>query len=317
MRIGAIDIGSNSIRLLVADFHSGAENDLVTIARAGEACRLGRGLDRTGHVDAEIAERAAVLAAEFARRARSLGAERLVVGATAALRKAENGAEVAASIGERCGERVRVLSGEDEARLVYRAVVLGLGRPARRSACVVFDLGGGSTEVVSGLGEQPGRWASLPFGAVSLTEKFLDGTPRAERLEELEQAVGEQIMHGCALMPATTPMLVGVGGTITVLASMDRGLTTYEPTLIEGWAIEAERLEQLATRILESNESEREAWPVMGKGRADIVLAGVLVVRLLTRRFPSRWLLASTQGLRYGLARLAAEGLGSDRVTRE
>jgi len=315
MRIGAIDIGSNSIRLVVAHFHPGADNDLVTIARAGEACRLGRGLDRTGRVDSVIAERAAVLAAEFARRARSLGAERLVVGATAALRKAENGAEVAAAIGERCGERVRVLSGEDEARLVYRSVVLGLGGPARRSACVVFDLGGGSTEVVSGLGEQAGRWASLPFGAVSLTEKYFDGgTPGLERLEDLEQEVGEQIMHGCALMPASTPMLVGVGGTITVLASLDRGLTTYEPALIEGWAIEAERLETLADRILGSGEAERESWPVMGKGRADIVLAGVLVVRLLTRRFPSRWLLASTQGLRYGLARLAAEGLGNDRL---
>jgi exopolyphosphatase/guanosine-5'-triphosphate,3'-diphosphate pyrophosphatase len=112
MRIGAIDIGSNSIRLLVADFHPGADNDLVTIARAGEACRLGRGLD---HRPRGLRDRGtrAVLAAEFLRGARSL-AERLVVGATAALRKAEEGAEVAAMIGERCGERVRVLSGEDE-----------------------------------------------------------------------------------------------------------------------------------------------------------------------------------------------------------
>jgi exopolyphosphatase/guanosine-5'-triphosphate,3'-diphosphate pyrophosphatase len=312
MRVGAIDIGSNSIRLLVADIRAGSEpQELVTVARAGESCRLGMGLEKNGAVDAEMAERAATVAGEFARRARSLGAVHTVVGATAALRQAENGAAVASAIGERTGLRVRILSGQDEARLVYQAVVLGLRAMARRSPCVVFDLGGGSTEVVSGLGPEAGRWASLPFGAVSLTEKFIRSNPAGEgEVSALVEEVQRHLMHHCALMPEVTPMFAGVGGTVTVLASLDRDLSVYEPALIEGWFIESSRLEELIRRVASSTEDHRRTWPVLGRGRSDIMVAGALAVRLLAERFHSRGLVCSTQGLRYGLARLAAAEAG-------
>lgn len=311
MRVGAIDVGSNSIRLLVADIQAGGP-ELVTVARAGEPCRLGRGLETSGAVDAETADRAVTVASEFARRARSLGAVHTVVGATAALRTAENGAQVAAAIAERTGFKVRILSGQDEARLVYQAVVLGLRSVARRSPCVVFDLGGGSTEIVSGLGSEAGRWASLPIGAVSLTEKFVRSDPvGAEEIAALADEVREQLMHHCALMPDVTPVFAGVGGTVTVLACLDRDLSVYEPDLIEGWRIESARLAQLLRRVTTSSEAGRGHWPVLGRGRSDIVVAGALVVGLLAERFRSRGLVCSTQGLRYGLARLAASEAGA------
>jgi exopolyphosphatase/guanosine-5'-triphosphate,3'-diphosphate pyrophosphatase len=307
MRVGAIDIGSNSVRLLVAEVPDGGTGTLTPIARAGEACRLGRGLDRTGRIEAEIGERAAALTQEFVRRARSLGARRIVIGATAALRRAENGIEIAGVIERRSGLPIRILSGEDEARLVYEAVISGLGTPARRRAGVVFDLGGGSTEVVSGVGLQPGRWKSLPFGAVTLTEKFLAGTPPTpEQIDLLVAFVDENLMQQCAYMPAETPLLAGVGGTVTVLAALDRGIEVYEPSLLDGWLIPAERLELLIERVAGSTERERSEWTVLGHGRSDIVAAGALVVRSLVRRFRSPGLTCSTQGLRYGLARLAA-----------
>jgi exopolyphosphatase/guanosine-5'-triphosphate,3'-diphosphate pyrophosphatase len=312
MRVGAIDIGSNSIRLLVADVPSGENHgELVTVARAGEPCRLGRGLGKSGAVDEETAGRAASVASEFARRARSLGAVHIVVGATAALRRADNGAAVAAAIADRSGLPVRILSGQDEARLVYQAVVLGLRSVARRSPCVVFDLGGGSTEIVSGLGSEAGRWVSLPFGAVSLTEKFVRSNPiGADEIAALGEEVQGHLMHDCALMPEVTPVFAGVGGTVTVLACLDRSLTTYEPGLIEGWRIEPERLVDLIRRVTLSTEDGRSQWPVLGRGRSDIVVAGALVVSLLAARFRSRGLVCSTQGLRYGLARLAAAEAG-------
>ncbi len=309
MRVAAIDVGSNSVRLLVADVTGVAVDsaEAVTVARAGESCRLAKGLERTGNVEPEMAERAAELATDFARRARALGAVHTLVGATAALRNAANGDWVASLIQARSGLPVRILSGDDEARLVYRSVVAGLGARVRQHACVVFDIGGGSTEVVSGVGSRPGRWTSLPFGAVSLTERHLHSNPPSgKEVEELEAEVNDGIMHQCALMPDRAPVLVGVGGTITVLASMDRQLAVYEPGQIEGWAIPALQLQELILRLIGSREDDRRSWPVMGEGRSDIVAAGGLVVRALHRRFPSDRLVCSTQGLRYGLARLAA-----------
>ena len=309
MRVGAIDIGSNSIRLLVADVPAAeGQGELLTVARAGEPCRLGRGLATGGEIDPEIAGRAADVAADFARRARVLGATHVVAGGTAALRRAVNGEAVAAKIGAQIGVPVRILSGEEEARLVYRSVILGLREVARRSACVVFDLGGGSTEVVSGLGPEPGRWVSLPLGAVSLTESHIRSNPVTEdEIEALSVEVRSHLMHDCALMPSSTPLFAGVGGTVTVLASLDRGLTTYDPALLEGWTIAATRLDGLIERVIFSSEEDRSRWPILGRGRSDIVVAGALVIRLLAERFRPHGLICSTQGLRYGLARLAAE----------
>ena len=312
MRVAAIDIGSNSIRLLVADVaeRGGPEGTLETVARAGEVCRLARGLDRAGTIEEDLAQRVGILAAEFVRRARQLGAKHIVIGATAAIRSARNGAEVAAIVERRSGLPVRVLTGDDEAQLVYRSVVLGLGRSAAHSACVAFDIGGGSTEVVSGVGASAGRWVSLPFGAVSLTERYLRSEPPdpAEMLA-LESEVRDGIMHHCALMPEKVPLLVGVGGTVTVLASMDRELKSYDPALLEGWSIRPERLSGLVDRLVRSRHQDRRVLTIVGEGRADIVVAGALAVALLFKRFPSPALVCSTQGLRYGLVRMAAEEL--------
>jgi len=309
MRVAAIDIGSNSIRLLVADVEEIAGGVSVeSLARAGEICRLARNLNRTGAIEEEAAQRAGVLAAEFVRRARALGAQHIVVGATAAIRSARNGAPVAEIVGRQAGVPVRVLSGDEEARLVYRSVILGLGRSASRSACVAFDIGGGSTEVVSGVGAFAGRWASLPVGAVSMTERHLHSDPPSQdEIEALSVEVRSVIMHECALMPSRVPLLVGVGGTVTVLASMDRGLSSYDPVLLEGWCIRPGRLASLVEQLATSRHDDRRGRQIIGEGRADIVVAGALVVALLSERFPSGGLICSTQGLRYGLVRLAAE----------
>src|SRR5437867_9092221 len=129
MRVAAIDIGSNSVRLLVADASKSGDREfsIRTVARAGEPCRLARGLGETGRIGDSISTKAAQLAADFVDRSRALGARRVVIGATAALRDASNGADVALAIGNRVGVPVRILTGDDEARLTYRSVVIGLG----------------------------------------------------------------------------------------------------------------------------------------------------------------------------------------------
>jgi exopolyphosphatase/guanosine-5'-triphosphate,3'-diphosphate pyrophosphatase len=309
MRVCAIDIGTNSVRMLVAevDDSGGPSASLRAIARSGEPCRLGHGLGRTGAIEATMAGRAGELSKQFYDRARGLGVERVLVAATAAIRGASNGSEVASEIQSRIGLPVRILSGEDEARLTYGSVVAGLGVGATRSACVVFDLGGGSTEVVSGVGPQVGRWASMPVGAVSLTERYLSSDPPSQaEIQALKTAVRDELMHDCAYMPESAPILAGVGGTVTVLALLDRGDNDYDPGRIEGWLVTPERLRTLVHQVVASPLSLRRSWRAMGEGRADIAAAGALMVEALFDRFPSRGLLCSTQGLRYGLARLAA-----------
>jgi exopolyphosphatase/guanosine-5'-triphosphate,3'-diphosphate pyrophosphatase len=317
MRVGAIDIGSNSVRLLVAEIPEGEPwgPDLDTLARAGEACRLGRGLHESGRVDEELVDRAGTIVGEFLRRARSLGARHIVAAATAALRRASNGATAAERISELAGVPVRILSEADEARLVYRSVVMGLGKSVRGSQCVVFDLGGGSTEVVSGVGERLGRWTSLPFGAVTLTERLVaSDPPTADQLTSARAWVRGELMHDCALFPERTAVLAGVGGTITVLAALDAGMTTYDPAQLEGAYMPRERVMALVDRIVHSSQAERRSMPIMGEGRADIVGTGALVVEGLLERFRAPGLLCSTQGLRYGLARLAAEEWRAQRA---
>ncbi len=309
MRVGAIDIGSNSIRLLVAEVSDGGAGGerLETLARSGESCRLGRGLHESGRVDDDLVERAGAIVGEFVRRARSLGARHVLAAATAALRRASNGA-AAERMSELAGAPVRILSEADEARLVYRAVVTGLGKGMRGSQCVVFDLGGGSTEVVSGVGERLGRWTSLPFGAVTLTERWSAGDPPSdEELDLVRRWVRDELMHGCALFSERTAVLAGVGGTVTVLAALDAGMTSYDPGRLEGAFVPADRLRALVERIVRATQAERRGMPVMGEGRADIVGTGALVVEGLLDRFQAPGLVCSTQGLRYGLARLAAE----------
>src|SRR5260221_7236925 len=156
MRFGAIDIGSNSVRLLVAEIPDAEPwgPSLETLARAGEACRLGRGLHESGRVDDELVERAAIIVAEFLRRARSLGARHVLAAATAALRRASNGATAAERISEVAGVPVRILSEADEARLLYRSVVMGLRQSARGSRCVVVHLGRGGPGGVGGVRER-------------------------------------------------------------------------------------------------------------------------------------------------------------------
>jgi exopolyphosphatase/guanosine-5'-triphosphate,3'-diphosphate pyrophosphatase len=171
----------------------------------------------------------------------------------------------------------------------------------------VFDLGGGSTEIVSGIGSEVGRWVSLPIGAVNLTERFIRSNPLADSdMAELDGEVDRLLMHDCAYLPERAAILAGVGGTVTVLASLDRQLAAYDPAMIEGWMIRTPRLEDLVDRVAHSTSDLRDGWVVLGKGRSDIVVAGALVIRRLARRFRSAGLICSTHGLRYGLARLAA-----------
>src|SRR5580765_8203042 len=173
VRIGAVDIGTNSVRLLVADVDD--EEKLRTSHRMGEISRLGEGLDRTGVIDPAASARTLECLERFVHEAEYSGASRIRVAGTNAFRVARNGPELAARFSERIGYPVEILSGEEEARLVFLAVLSGLNHS--RGHSIVVDIGGGSTEIISGEGETGTQVISLELGCVRLTERMVRSDP--------------------------------------------------------------------------------------------------------------------------------------------
>lgn len=303
-RFAAVDVGTNSIRLLVVE--SGIDGRLDPVLRLGESCRLGEGLDANGVISAEAERRAGRTLTRFVRRARSLEPRAIRVAATHALRSAANGAEVARRLGRMAGLPVEILSAEDEARLVYEAAREVIGRDRLPEPCLVVDIGGGSVELVRGDEGRVHAWRSLDIGCVRLSERFLAADPpRTADLSQIEEYVGDVLdlhpelfvtLHGAA----------GVGGTLTALAALDLGLERYEAARVEGHALSVEAIRHWSLELSRLSNLDRQKMSAVGSGRADIIVAGCVVLMATLERSGLSRIIVSTQGLRYALARRLA-----------
>jgi exopolyphosphatase/guanosine-5'-triphosphate,3'-diphosphate pyrophosphatase len=284
-RVAALDLGTNTVRLLVADVENGHLEDLHREARI---VRLGEGVDRGRRLlPAPIARTRRVLD-DFTRRAEELGAERVLLVATSAVRDATNGEAFLAELASSYGFATRLLSGEDEADLAYR----GVGRPG----ALVVDVGGGSTELIG-----PGIRISLDVGAVRLTERHLNSDPPSR--EELEAAVGA--IRFPQLEPRET---IGVSGTFTTLAALEVG--RYDPATTEGYVLEREAVERWTERLAALSLAQR-AFAGLEPARAPVIVGGALIVRELMRRAALDAIEVSEHDILDGAALLAAETNGS------
>jgi len=299
VRIGAVDIGTNSVRLLVADVDGGER--LRTSHRMGEISRLGEGLDSTGLIDDSAASRTLECLERFVHEAEYSGASRIRVAATNALRVARNGADVAARFSERIGYPVEILTGEEEARLVFLAVLSGLTPPHGRT--VVVDIGGGSTEVITGNGEEGTQLISLELGCVRLTERFVQSDPPTPaELRAIRDHVLDVFREKLAHFETTgLERAVGVGGTVTAFGALDLGLVKYDPTRIENHLLTSERIASIERQLCEIPLSQRRGLAGVSRGRADIIPAGAVILAEFVNRFPVPGVYVSTRGLRYGL----------------
>lgn len=310
IRVASIDIGTNSVRLLVAE--RGSQGEVRPLVRLGESCRLGEGLDATGRIGSRAEERTRDTLARFARRARDLECADVLVAATNALRSAANGEEVTARLSAAAGYPIRILSGEEEARFVYEAVVDGLRWDPARGEYLVIDIGGGSVEIVRGVGHRVEHWASLELGCVRLSERFLGSDPPApEALAELRAFLRSEWVRHDALLRPTPQAAAGVGGTITALAALNLGLRRYDASRVEGHLLPTGDVRRLTDSLCGLTTAERQALATVGPGRADILPAGCVLLVSLLEAAGLASITASTQGLRYALARMAlrsAEG---------
>lgn len=298
MRVAAIDCGTNSIRLLVADLSSDA---LVDVVRDMKIVRLGQGVDRTGMLAPEAIERTRVALAEYAAGISELGAERVRMVATSASRDASNADDFRAMVLETLGTAPEVITGDEEARLSFDGAVRGLhsGEPPY----LVVDIGGGSTEFVLGA-DAVAAARSVDIGCVRLTERHLrSDPPTADEIAATEK----DIVAAVALARETVPVekartLVGLAGSVTTVAALALGLDAYDPAAIHHARISRGQVAEVTARLLVQTRGGRAAYPVMHPGRVDVIGAGALVLRVIMDEVGADSVVASEHDILDGIA---------------
>ncbi len=278
-RIAAIDCGTNSIRLLVADVVDGVESELV---REMRIVRLGQGVDATGRLAPEAINRTLQATREYAELIATLGADHVRFCATSAARDAENADEFAAAVEGILGVRPQVLTGQEEALASFVGATRGLD-PART---LVVDIGGGSTELVVGNDEDVEWSTSLDIGSVRMTERFLpsDPPPVAEVTSCMNHvdAVLAPVVRD--LEPVST--LVGVAGTVTTVAAHALALPSYDRDAIHGAVLPIEVMRSACLSLVQMSVADRRALPFMHPGRADVIGAGSLILDRVLAQVP-------------------------------
>lgn len=292
VRVGVIDIGTNSTRLLVADV--APTGRLAVVKTALVTTRLGEEIT-AGILTEAAMQRTARVVAGFRAEAEALGACRVVVAGTSAVRDAANRAAFLRLIEEKCGLKVRVLAGEEEASYGWQGVLAGL--PADPVRTLVLDIGGGSTEFCW---QEGGGLlsASLPVGAVRLTLSGRDDAALS-----------------AALAPVVTRLrgrswdLVGVGGTITTLAAMAQRLERFDPSRVHGYLLSRREVEELLAALLAATLEERRRMPGLQPERADIIPAGARILRAVMQGLAAPAVRVSEFDLLHGIALAAAVGV--------
>jgi exopolyphosphatase/guanosine-5'-triphosphate,3'-diphosphate pyrophosphatase len=321
LRIAAIDIGSNSVRQIIADVSPAGAIRVVDEMKAMP--RLGDGLESSGALSATAIDSAVAAVQRMVTLARQLAAARIEIVATSAVRDAANADEFTERILASTGQRVRVLSGEEEALLCFRSALahfeLGAGRT------VVMDIGGGSLELVLAKDGLIERVASLPFGAVRLTEKFLAQGVRPRRVRALREHVRDGLKKSVPVKDWRGAQVIGSGGTFTNLAGMVLARAHVTVRSLHGTRVTRAELEHVLEWLSRMESVERQQVPGLNPARADIIVAGLAVAAEVLSRFDPRDLLASAYGIREGLLleaarvtpKVADPGVARERSVRE
>lgn len=303
-RHAAIDIGTNSVLLLVAEREPGGR--LRAVADRAEITRLGRGVDRTGVLSQEAMEATLACLERFAAEARRLGARDLVVTATSAARDAANGGDFLEAARARAGVEVEIISGDEEARLSFGAAWADFGAEQQGRPLAVLDIGGGSTEIIYGgsgaAAAQVQLCRSFDVGSVRLTERFVTAHP----IPDADRAAIRRLLHETFPPPALPPAppgarLVGIAGTVTTLQAVLHRIDPYDPQRVHGGVLTRAQLAGLTDRLCRATIEERRRMPGLQPGRADVICAGALILEAVMDRLGVAECTVSDHGVRWGL----------------
>ena len=293
-RVGVIDIGSNTVLLLVADV------DGAPVDEASRITRIGKGVFESGRLDAKRARLTRDSVIEFAERARQQSASPVVAVATEALRRAEGGREFLAELQQDAGlVRAWLLSGEEEARYTIEASRRAY---AHETDLVVVDIGGGSTELAWRDGDRV-RGISLPLGSVRLSESEVrDDPPSGADLARLAAACDRILTAAGFEAIRGSGTAVALAGTATTLAALDQELLEYRDERVEGYPVTRSRLNHWLQRLARLPLAQRKCLPGMEPGRADVILAGLVIMERVWELLGVPAFRISGRGVRHGVA---------------
>jgi exopolyphosphatase/guanosine-5'-triphosphate,3'-diphosphate pyrophosphatase len=317
-RVAAIDCGTNSLRLLVADVDPGTGR-LTDVDRRMQIVRLGQGVDSTGRLAPEALERTLRALRGYAGLIEDLSAQAVRMVATSATRDAANAADFVQGVESVLGIEPEVLSGTDEAYLSFTGATAEFGaRSGPPGPYLVVDIGGGSTEFVAGGGPATGAGepagisaASVDIGCVRLTERHLHSDPpRPAEISAAATDIDAALDVVAAAIPVTgARTLVGLAGSVTTVAGLALGLGEYDSARIHHARIPVEQVTAQTRRLLGQTRQERAALGVMHPGRADVIAGGAMVLERIMRRFGFADVLASEHDILDGIAWGLAAGV--------
>jgi exopolyphosphatase / guanosine-5'-triphosphate,3'-diphosphate pyrophosphatase len=303
VRVAVVDMGTNSTRLLVADVDDGGVKE---IERRSTVTRLGRGVDTTQQLATEAIDDVANAVGEYIEIYEPLEPDVVSVLATSAVRDAENSGAFIAELRERFAMNARILTGDEEARLTYLGAVAG--RPAADGTLVV-DIGGGSTEIVVGCGQDMTFHSSLQVGTVRHTERHIRADPpTAPELEALAEDVRKVIF---AELAAAEFFDIGIGiavaGTPTSLAAIEQELDPYDPEKVHGYVLTLDGVQRMYSMLSGKTLEERLKVPGLHPGRAPTIVAGVVILIQVMRAFGLQRIEVSEHDILHGATLEAAK----------
>lgn len=293
--MASVDVGSNTILLLIAEVEGGM---LKPLLEKETIVRLREGVQKSGVLSKGAMERGVQTLTQYLKECQTMGVQRIFAAGTSALREAKNSDRFLKMVKKRLNLSIEVISGEQEAQCSFLAIAKD-SKESKKSILVI-DVGGGSTEFIWGKGDQIDRWVSLPVGSARFTEEFLLSDPvEKDEWEEMRREILRQFEK--IPNPREPSIMVAVGGTATTLASVEQGLKEFMPEKIHHFMLKKEALGNQLLLFRSKTLDERKKIPGLPPARADVILAGGTILYLAMEKMKSPSVGISCHGVRYGL----------------
>lgn len=299
MAVAAIDIGTNTVLLLIADRRG---DDIVAVAERATITRLGEGVDRTRRLAPAAIDRTNAAIDDYAAIVQKLGVSRIDVVGTSAMRDAGGGEAVRDHVRRKLGVDARTISGDEEALLTFAGALSGI-HDLRSGNVRVFDIGGGSTEVVHGVIETStiSYAHSFNVGSVRLTERHVKSDPPTKSEMDAVVAAARSELEAIPPFESHVPP-VGIAGTMTTIAAIALEMSTYDGARVHGMRLSTHEIRRVIDRLARVPLSERVAIPGLEPKRADVIVAGALIAMAYLDRCGADEVIVSDRGVRWGLA---------------